>query len=97
MTKTIHSDFSGHALFVREIKPDKFPFNADGSYSNYSQFWEVRNFDANGVIFMYLGRDKNVSREIVAWYPNGKFWGGYGTTFKEAIEGAQKDGWLYTN
>lgn len=63
---------------------------------NYTTFYKVRNFDENGVVFFYLGKGHQYDREqIVAWYPNGRLWGGFGRTFLEAIEGAQKDGWQY--
>lgn len=90
----IKSKFSGHTLYINEISADDFPAfdNKDG----YAKFYEVRNFDAKGVIFMYLGKGhRHARREIVAWYSKGAFWDGYGVTFGGAIEGAQRDGWLY--
>lgn len=95
MSKTIHSDYSGHTLYVGEIDADKLPVleNRDG----YTKFYVVRNWDVEGSTFMYLGKGlKGAPEEIVAWYAKtGAFWSGYGNTFKEAIEGAQRDGWLY--
>ena len=45
---------------------------------------------------MYLGRgNKNAPKEIVVWYPKGSMWVGFGSTFKSAMDGAQKDGWMY--
>lgn len=95
MNKTIHSDFSGHTMHVSEVDPLTIPAleNKDG----YTAFYAVRNWDAEGKTFLYLGKgDKHAPKEIVAWYPKtGAMWSGYGKTLKEAIEGAQKDGWLY--
>ncbi len=93
--KIIQSDFSGHALHVREIDPKDMP---EFVYKqSYTRFFAVRNGNADGVIFMYLGQgDKQAPREIVAWYrKHGEFWSGCGYSFKEAIEGAQRDGWLH--
>lgn len=94
-TKTVHSDFSGHTLFVRDVDADKLP--ALNDKDAYTRFYEVRNFDEEGVVFLYLAKGyKDAPKQIVAWYPRTKaFWSGYGENFKEAIEGAQKDGWMY--
>lgn len=91
-TKTIHSDFSGHTLFVQEVAAGEIPafITQDGG----AKFYAVHNNDEKGVIFMYLARYRNAPKEITAWYPKGGFWSGYGTAFKSAIEGAQKDGWM---
>lgn len=94
---TIHSTVSNHTLYVREIPSDQIaPLQLKDS-DGYTQFYEVRNFDENGVVFMYLAKGlKESPKEIVAWYPNtGAFWSGFGTSIKKAIEGAQRDGWLY--
>lgn len=95
MSTTIRSDHSGHTLYVEEIDADSVP--ALESKETYTKFYVVRNFDVEGVTFMYLAKgDPKAPREIVAWYAkNGAFWSGYGLTFKTAIEGAQKDGWMY--
>lgn len=94
-SKTIHSDFSGHTMHVSEIDPDKVP--ALESKETYKQFYVVHNWDIEGLTFMYLAKgNPKAPREIVVWYAKtGAFWSSYGLTFKEAIEGAQKDGWLY--
>jgi hypothetical protein len=92
--KTIHSDFSRHSLHVSEIAASDFPDfeNKDG----YTKFYAVRNWDAEGVTLMYLGSGlQSAPKEIVVWYKKGGFWHSYGKTLKEAIEGAQRDGWLY--
>lgn len=91
----IQSGFSNHLLHVSEIAADKVPAleNKDG----FTRFYVVRNWDIEGRTFMYIGKgDPNAPREIVAWYAkSGALWSGYGKSMKEAIEGAQKDGWLY--
>ena len=95
--RIIHSDFSQHTLHVSRINADECPsFIYISNKDAYTEFYVVRNQDAGGMIFMYLGKgNKNAPKEIVAWYPRGAFWRGYGTTIKAAIEGAQRDGWLY--
>lgn len=94
-SKTIHSDVSKHTLHVSEVDPANLP---DLEHkSSYTKFYVVRNWDAEGVTFLYLGKgNENAPDQIVAWYRNtNSFWSGYGTTLKSAIEGAQRDGWLY--
>jgi len=93
MNRTIHSDFSGHTCYVSEIDAAEVPEFVDTT--TYQTFYTVRNFNAQGIVFMYLGKgDKNAPKQIVAWYRKGGFWSSYGTTLKDAIEGAQRDGWL---
>lgn len=86
---------SGHTIFVKSISKNEIPGGID--ISKYDQFYVVKNFDDTGCVFMYLGKGyKEAPKEIVAWYRNtGSMWSGYGNTIKEAIDGAQKDGWLY--
>lgn len=90
---------SRHTLHVAPISREDLPANvvASGFTDAYQKFWVVRNFDANGHVFMYLGRGaESAPKQIVAWYAkSGSFWSSYGLTFKAAIDGAQKDGWLY--
>jgi len=96
MTKIIHSTHSNHTLCVVSIPASAMP-NFD-SKRGFTHFYEVRNFDAEGVVFLYLAKgNPSAPREICAWYPNGKFWSGFGTTFQSAIDGAQRDGWLYAD
>ena len=92
---TIHSDISGHTLHVSEITPEQVPTVENKDC--FKRFYAVRNFDAEGLTFMYLGKgNSDAPKEVVAWYAKNKgFWHGCGKTIKEAIEGAQKDGWLY--
>ena len=35
--------------------------------------------------------------EYHVYYPNGAFWSSYGKNFKDTIDGAIEDGWLYTD
>lgn len=93
--KTIHSDFSGHEMHVSDIPATSLPALKD--MKGYTKFYAVRNWNADGVTFMYLGTGwEKAPKEIVVWYAKtGAFWHGYGKTLKEAIEGAQRDGWLY--
>lgn len=101
MRKIIHSQQSGHTLHVAQVPRDRLPKKALEA-EDYTTFYEVRNWDAKGVVFMWLGKGYSKSNsptarnEIVAWYRNGQFWSSFGTTLQSAIEGAQKDGWMYT-
>ena len=93
LRKTIHVQ-SGHTMAIFKILPGgKHPADA----SKYTDFYTVRNFDESGVVFFYMAKGyKNAKSEIHIWYPNGQMWSGFGTSFKSAIEGAQRDGWLHT-
>lgn len=86
---------SGHRLHVSPMSAeDVAALNLRGS-SEYSEFYVVRNGDADGCVFFYLAKGyKTAPKEIVVWYRNKKFWSGYGKTFKDAIDGAQRDGWM---
>lgn len=93
-SKTIHSDFSGHTLHVSSADPASIPEFENKSL--YTKFYVVRNWDADGVTFFYLGKGYEQSPDqIVVWYRNGGFWSSFGNSIKEAVEGAQRDGWLY--
>lgn len=93
MSKTIHAN-SGHTLHIESVDFDKLPekvkkFQHIEGNSSYKQ---VKNFDTDGVVFMYLAKSKG---EWLVWYRGGAFWSGFGKTIEEAINGAQKDGWMY--
>ena len=92
MKRVLHSDFSGHTLYVESV--ENIP---DFKYTDaYTKFYVVRNWDENGCVFMYLGKGHTLApHEVVVWYPKGSFWSGYGASLKTAVEGAQRDGWLY--
>lgn len=98
---------SGHTMYVAPIAREDAPAHIRDSA--YTTFYTVQNFDASGVQFMYLGKGyrhpspeyandpkAHDPKEIVAWYMNGEMWHGRGEDFAEAINGAQRDGWLAT-
>ena len=87
---------SGHNLFVKEILFSDLPeVIRNGCGKKYTKFYVVKNWDDKGIIFFYLGKGHIDSpKQIVVWYSTGTFWVSYGTTFKEAIDGAQRDGWM---
>lgn len=98
MSRTI-SAASGHTLFVKQIDPASVPAKVQGNayFDAYPRVYEVRNWDAGGVVFFYLAKgNAKAPNEVCVFYKNGQFWTGYGNNFKEAIDGAQRDGWLYT-
>lgn len=97
MNKIVHAQ-SGHTLFVKSIKFTELPdvIQLDGHSPNFTEFYIVKNWDDDGYVFMYLGKGLSQSpKQICAWYPKGAFWSSYGTSIKAAIDGAQKDGWMY--
>lgn len=96
-TKTFHAK-SGHTLFVKKISFDELPEDIKNSNGKlYTDFYVVKNWDDNGVVFMYVGKGYEYSpKEYVIWY--GKhcaFCSGFGNTIEDAINKAQEDGWLY--
>jgi len=99
MNRTIYVA-TGHTLHVSTIELDSIPLairtkNAD-VIENFDSFYVVRNWDKSGIVFMYLAKGHiNGPTEICAFYRAGGFWSGFGKTLKTAIEGAQRDGWLY--
>jgi len=99
MNRTIHVQ-SGHTLWISTVEREHLPAHLRDT-AEYETFYQVRNWDKDGVCFMYLGKGYHGARnakdhkEVVVWYRNGGFWSGCGSTLKSAIEGAQKDGWMY--
>jgi hypothetical protein len=93
--KTITSDVTGHTMHVSEIPAEQVP-DLENKLC-FTKFYAVRNWDAEGLTFMYLGKgNKDAPKEVVAWYAkHGSFWSGCGKNLKEAIEGAQRSGWMY--
>ena len=99
MNRTVHAR-SGHTLHVSTIS--KSEISAEVHYKNadtlldFDTFYEVRNWDKDGVVFMYLAKGHvGGPTQICAFYRGGGFWGGFGVTLKTAIDGAQLDGWMY--
>ena len=94
--RTIHV-YTGHTLHISSIAKEDLPFRLTDDVEAFNKFWVVRNWDKDGVVFMYLGKGNvDAPKEIVAWYSTtGAFWSGFGTTLKSAVEGAMKDGWMY--
>lgn len=95
----IHSAVTGHTLFVSKIAREELPkVIADNTASKmFTTFYVVKNWDAQGVVFMHLAKGHSQApAQVCAFYRSGQFWSSYGKTIQAAIEGAQKDGWLYT-
>lgn len=108
-TTTIHSTHSRHKMFVGEISRADLPAHIAAEATEWQRFYEVRNFDAAGVVFFYLAkgyrhpdpryandRAAHAPKQITAFYGNGEMWSSYGETLQAAVDGAQRDGWLYT-
>ena len=104
--KTIQVE-SGHNMAIFKLPKDEldgcnFFYNL-GPHNEildlpYTDFYVVKNFDIDGVTFFYIAKGyKDAPKEYHVWYRNKKMWSSYGTNFKDAIEGAQKDGWLHAD
>lgn len=78
-------------FIVEDCTIDELP---ESEYKeNYKKFYTVKLY---GRIALWLAKGmEGCEREIVAFYPNGEFWSGYGTNFPDAIENALKDAWRY--
>lgn len=94
----ISSKVTGHTLFVSKIVREELPEAVANNVASeqFSTFYVVKNWDAQGVVFMYLAKGHSQAPgQICVFYRSGKFWSSYGKTIQAAIEGAQSDGWLY--
>jgi hypothetical protein len=86
---------SGHTIAI--FKLDSLPedHNHPANWGDYTNFYVAKNFDEDGVIFFYLAKGhKHSATQVHVWYRNKKMWHSFGLNFDEAINGAQKDGWL---
>lgn len=97
MSKHIHAQ-SGHTLFIERVKAGEQGHPAEAS--KYANFYIVKNWDAAGTIFFYIANGYHTEtikscKEVHVWYANGSMWSSFGENFKHAIDGAQKDGWMY--
>lgn len=95
MNKTIHAA-SGHTLHVASVDRSQMPANLVHA-ENYTTFYEVRNWDKDGVRFFWMAKgNPQAPGQIVVWFAkSGAFWAGFGKTMEAAINGAQADGWMY--
>src|SRR5258708_38827586 len=89
---------SGHTLFVKKIDAGFEGHPAEPG--KYTDFYVVKNFSDDGVTFFYLAKgyhngDLKAPREVHVWYKNKRMWTGFGSSMKDAIEGAQRDGWMH--
>lgn len=93
MSKTIQAQ-SGHTLFVEDVKFEDLPENVKQFeyIVGKSAYKIIKNWDKDGVVFMYMAKSRG---EWLVWYCGGGFWSSFGKTIEEAIDGAQKDGWMY--
>jgi hypothetical protein len=89
---------TGHNLHIQLLADETFlPARLKAERSEYLVVKAVRNWDSAGKVFMYLALGHRFApKEIHVFYPNGQMWVGFGEKEKEAIEGAIKDGWMYT-
>lgn len=83
---------SGHLMAICKLDPNRQDHPGFGRYTDY---YQARNFTEEGVIFFYLAKGyEDAPNQICVWYKNKKMWSSFGKNFKEAIDGAQRDGWL---
>jgi hypothetical protein len=82
---------SRHTIRIYEV--DRLPEGFRHSDTKGAQVYAAHNFDKSGPIFFHLAR---VGRQWLVWYRNGELWDSFGETVQEALDGAQRDGWLHT-
>ena len=87
---------TGHSMAVCKCEASDLPKNAIKNNGPYTKFYAVRNWTNEGHIFFYIARCEG-KLEYHVYYPNGAFWSSYGKNFKDTIDGAIEDGWLYTD
>lgn len=86
---------SGHSMCVSVVKRENLPSTLAKETSEYERFWAVQNWEEGGHVFFYLGKGHKLApQQVCGFWPKGGFWNSYGDTFKTAIDGMQKDGWL---
>ena len=84
---------SGHTIAIFRVLKSEHPAG-----SAYSHFYVAKNFDEEGVTFFYLAKGyKDAPNQIMVWYKNKRMWTGFGNNLEEAINGAQRDGWLHAD
>ena len=93
-SKTINVS-TGHELSINSCESTDLP-GCPHNYAGYNKFYKVQNWDKNGVVFFYIAKGDYYKNEIHVFYGNGNMWTSFGKNFKEAIEGAIQDGWMYT-
>lgn len=87
---------SGHSLHLAKATEEDFTALDLEHFANgdYTSFYVAHNWDAKGVVFFHLAKHEN--GQIHVWYRSTKrMWTSYGKTFQAAVDGAQRDGWLY--
>lgn len=87
--------FGKHPLHVGKV--DAAP--AFIAKKKYTAIYEVRSFDAGGVLRFYVGtgyrQDLLKTNEVHVWYLNGRMWHSFGTSIERAIAGAAEDAWRF--
>ena len=87
--------FGKHPLHVGKV--DTVP--AFIEKKKYTAIYEVRSFDAGGVLRFYVGegwhQGLQKSSEVHVWYVDGRMWHSFGTSIERAITGAAEDAWKY--
>lgn len=93
--KTIKTT-SGHTMAIEKTTGSIFSSLdlEDFDKENYTSYYRVRNWNKTGVVFFYLARYRNGEWHV--WYRyTSKMWISRGHTIEAAINGAQRDGWMY--
>ncbi len=102
-------NLSGHTFYVHAVDRDELPANVQEALEEYTTFYAVRNWDADGVVFFYLGKgyrhpdaryandsSAHDPKELVVGYLNGQVARGRAETIIGAVTMGQRLGWLCT-
>lgn len=91
--KTIAAQ-SGHQIAIFKLD-EELPNEIHPAGGCYMHHYVAKNFNADGITFFYLAKGHpDAPKQICVWYRNKKMWHSFGNNFEEAINGAQRDGWL---
>ena len=78
---------------VSLVSIDCLPFKPNQNTDDYTIFYSVKV--EVGKPILYLAKANKNSREVVAFYPNGKMWGGYRKNFTDIIKCATREAIYY--
>lgn len=90
--REIHWSDTGlnQVVWVRKI--ESLPFKID---ETFDKFYEVVTISEKPMMYLAKGSEE-APREVCVYYKSGKFYSGFGFSFKEAIKEAVRDAIWYT-
>lgn len=101
MKKTYRAQ-SGHTLYLDSMDVVAAANAIGKDAANYRNVYAAKNWDREGKTFFFICTGYTDERgktynEVHVFYANGAMWYSSGANIQEAIDGAQRDGWLYAS